>query len=56
MSIIHREWIPNKWTIINYDILDKFNTVEKPKKGKKPKFKFQEYDEDVVNNTIINEL
>ena len=55
VSIIQREWIPNKWTIINYDILDKFNTVEKPKKGKKPKFKFQEYDEDVVNNTIINE-
>lgn len=55
VSIIQREWTPNKWTIINYDILDKFNTVEKPKKGKKPKFKFQEYDEVVINNHIIDE-
>jgi SWI/SNF-related matrix-associated actin-dependent regulator 1 of chromatin subfamily A len=55
VSIIQREWIPNKWTIINYDILEKFNTIEKPKKGKKPKFKFQEYDEVDVNNQIINE-
>jgi SWI/SNF-related matrix-associated actin-dependent regulator 1 of chromatin subfamily A len=55
VSIIQREWIPNKWTIINYDILEKFNTIEKPKKGKKPKFKFQEYDEVAVNNQIINE-
>jgi SWI/SNF-related matrix-associated actin-dependent regulator 1 of chromatin subfamily A len=55
VSIIQREWTPNKWTIINYDILDKFNTIEKPKKGKKPKFKFQEYDEEVINNHIINE-
>jgi SWI/SNF-related matrix-associated actin-dependent regulator 1 of chromatin subfamily A len=55
VSIIQREWKPNKWTIINYDILDKFNTIEKPKKGKKPKFKFQEYDEVAVNNHILNE-
>ena len=55
VSIIQREWIPKKWTIMNYDILDKFNTIEKPKKGKKPKFKFQEYDEVAVNNQIINE-
>jgi SWI/SNF-related matrix-associated actin-dependent regulator 1 of chromatin subfamily A len=55
VSIIQREWTPNKWTIINYDILDKFNTIEKPKKGKKPKFKHQEYDKEVVNNHIINE-
>ena len=55
VSIIQREWKPNKWTIINYDILDKFNTIEKPKKGKKPKFKFQEYDEVAVNNQILNE-
>lgn len=55
VSIIQREWIPNKWTIINYDILDKFNTIEKPKKGKKPKFKFQEYDEVAINNHIIDE-
>jgi SWI/SNF-related matrix-associated actin-dependent regulator 1 of chromatin subfamily A len=55
ISIIQKEWTPNKWTIINYDILDKFNTIEKPKKGKKPKFKFQEYDDVVLNNHIINE-
>jgi SWI/SNF-related matrix-associated actin-dependent regulator 1 of chromatin subfamily A len=55
VSIIQREWKPNKWTIINYDILDKFNTIEKPKKGKKPKFKFQEYDEVAINNQILNE-
>jgi SWI/SNF-related matrix-associated actin-dependent regulator 1 of chromatin subfamily A len=55
VSIIQREWTPNKWTIINYDILDKFNTIEKPKKGKKPKFKFQEYDEVAINNQILNE-
>jgi len=55
VSIIQREWKPNKWTIINYDILDKFNTIEKPKKEKKPKFKFQEYDEVAVNNQILNE-
>jgi SWI/SNF-related matrix-associated actin-dependent regulator 1 of chromatin subfamily A len=55
VSIIQREWNPNKWTIINYDILDKFNTIEKPKKGKKSKFKFQDYDEQVINNQIINE-
>ena len=55
VSIIQKEWTPNKWTIINYDILEKFNTIEKPKKGKKPKFKFQEYDEVAVNNQIINE-
>lgn len=55
VSIIQKEWNPNKWTIINYDILDKYNTIEKPKKGKKPKFKFQEYDDVVVNNHILNE-
>lgn len=55
VSIINKTWEPNKWTIINYDILDKFNTIEKAKKGKKPKFKFQEYDEQVINNHIINE-
>lgn len=55
VSIIQREWTPNKWTIINYDILDKFNTIEKPKKSKKTKFKFQEYDNKIENNHIINE-
>ena len=55
VSIIKSEWKPNKCTIINYDILEKFNTIEKSKKGKKPKFKFQEYDDVVVNNHIINE-
>jgi SWI/SNF-related matrix-associated actin-dependent regulator of chromatin subfamily A-like protein 1 len=55
ISIIQREWLPNKWTIINYDILDKFNTIDKPKKGKKSKFKYQEFDETIVNNQIIDE-
>lgn len=49
--IIGKKWTPNKFTIINYDILKNFHTLDKKKKKKNdPEDYIVEFNEELINH------